>query len=131
MASRIGHRGLLLSCGAGLAFYPVLTALAPSVAWLLPAAVLWGFTVAGVDIGLFDMMLISSPAGRMPSFAALTNVLNNIALAIGPLLGAALAGLVGTRMALLVIGGLQLIATLGFLLLPSREQEKATAQRGA
>ena len=67
MASRIGHRGLLLMCGAGLAFYPVLTALAPSVAWLLPAAVLWGFTVSGVDIGLFDMMLISSPAGRMPS----------------------------------------------------------------
>ncbi|MCU0503302.1 MAG: MFS transporter [Anaerolineae bacterium] len=131
MASRIGHRGLLLSCGAGLAFYPVLTALAPSVEWLLPAAALWGFTVAGIDIGLFDMMLISSPAGRMPSFAAVTNVLNNIALAIGPLLGAALAGLVGTRSALLVIGGLQLIATLGYLLLPSREQEKAAAQRDA
>jgi MFS family permease len=131
MASRIGHRGLLLICGAGVAFYPALTALAPSVVWLLPAAVLWGFTVSGIDIGLFDMLLISSPAGRMPSFAALANVLNNVSLAIGPLLGAALAGLVGTRTALLVIGGLQLFATLGFLLLPNREQEKATAQRDA
>jgi hypothetical protein len=127
MASRVGHRGLLLTCGAGLAFYPALTALAPSVAWLLPAAVLWGFTVSGIDIGLFDMLLISAPAGRLPSFAALANVLNNIALAVGPLLGAALAGLVGARTALLVIGGLQLVATLGFLLLPNREQEKATA----
>jgi MFS family permease len=127
MASRIGHRGLLLTCGAGLAFYPALTALAPSVQWLLPAAVLWGFTASGIDIGLFDMLLISAPAGRLPSFAALSNVLNSIALAAGPLIGAALAGMVGTRAALLVIGGLQLFATLGFLLLPNREQEKATA----
>jgi hypothetical protein len=34
---------------------------------------------------------------------------------------------VGTRTALLFIGGLQLVATLGFLMLPNREQEKATA----
>ena len=86
-----------------------------------------GFTVSGIDIGLFDMLLISAPAGRLPSFAALANVLNNVALAAGPLLGAALAGMVGTRTALLIIGGLQLVATLGFLLLPNREQEKATA----
>jgi MFS family permease len=127
MANRIGHRGLLLTCGVIGALYPVTTAWAPSVEWLLPAAALWGITISGIDIGLFDMMLISAPAGRMPSFAALANVLNNIALAVGPLLGAGLAGLVGIQTALLVIGGLQLAATAGFLLLPNREQEKATA----
>jgi MFS family permease len=127
MANRIGHRVLLLACGIIGALYPVTTAWAPSVEWLLLAAAFWGITISGVDIGLFDMMLISAPADRMPSFAAFANVLNNIALAVGPLLGAGLAGLVGIRTALLVIGGLQLMATAGFLLLPNREQEKATA----
>jgi predicted MFS family arabinose efflux permease len=127
MANRIGHRGLLFACGMAGAFYPVLTALAPSVAWLLPAALLWGLTISGIDIGLFDMLLLSAPADRMPSFSALANVLNNVALAIGPLLGAALAGAVGLRGALLVIGGLQLLATAGFFLLPNRAQETAAA----
>jgi len=127
MANRIGHRALLLACGVISALYPVTTAWAPSVEWLLLAAAFWGITISGVDIGLFDMMLISAPADRMPSFAAFANVMNNIALAVGPLLGAGLAGLVGIRTALLVIGGLQLVATAGFLLLPNHEQEKATA----
>lgn len=126
LANRIGHRSLLFVCGIAGAFYPALTALAPTVEWLLPVALLWGLTISGIDIGLFDMLLISAPAGRMPSFSALANVLNNIALAIGPLLGAGLAGLVGIRTALLIIGGLQLAATAGFLLLPNREQERAT-----
>lgn len=127
MANRIGHRALLLICGLISALYPVTTAWAPSVEWLLLAAAFWGITISGVDIGLFDMMLISAPAGRMPSFAAFANVMNNIALAVGPLLGAGLAGLIGIRTALLLIGGLQLAATAGFLLLPNHEQEKATA----
>jgi hypothetical protein len=127
MANRVGHRTLLLVCGAGEALYPALTALAPSVEWLLPAAALWGFTVAGIDIGLFDMLLISAPPGRLPSFAAVAQMLNSVALAAGPLLGAALAGLIGMQTALLVIGALQLAGTAFFLLLPNREQEKAAA----
>lgn len=125
IANRIGHRSLLFVCGIAGASYPALTALAPSVEWLPPVAILWGLTISGVDIGLFDMLLLSAPAGRMPSFSALANVMTNIALAIGPLLGAGLAGLVGIRTALLIIGGLQLLATAGFLLLPNREQERA------
>lgn len=127
VATRIGHRNVLLLCGATGAFYPVLTALAPSVEWLLPAAALWGLTISGVDIGLFDMMLLSSPAGRLPSFAAMANMLSNIALAIGPLIGAGLAGVIGIREALLVVGGLQFAATAGFLLLPGLEEERAMA----
>ena len=127
VTSRIGHRWLLILCGLGLALYPILTAWAPSFQWLLPVAALWGFSVAGIDIGLFDMLLISAPAGRAPSFAAAANMLTSIALTIGPLLGAALAGVVGTRQALLICGGLQIIGTLFFLLLPNRDQEQAVA----
>ncbi len=127
MANRVGHRTLLLVCGAGVAMYPVLTALAPSVEWLLPAAAVWGFTAGGIDIGLFDMLLISSPPGRLPSFAALAQMLNSIVLAAGPLLGAALAGWIGTQTALLVIGALQLAGTAFFLLLPNRKQEQEAA----
>jgi MFS family permease len=127
MTSRIGHRTLLLVCAGSLALYPILTALAPSMSWLLPAAAVWGFTVAGVDIGLFDMLLATCPEGRQPTFAAAAQMFVSVAMTVGPMLGAALAGMTGTRSALLIIGGLQLLGAASFVLLPSREQERIGA----
>lgn len=123
VANRIGHRWLLRICGGALAFYPVLTALVPSVPWLLPAAVLWGFTVSGIDIGLFDMLLAVCPEGRQPRFAAAANTVMSVAITVGPILGAALAAAVTTRGALIISGALQLVGTAAFLLLPDREHE--------
>ncbi len=123
MANRIGHRRMLIICGAGQACYPVLTALAPDPVWLLPAAFVSGITAGGIDLGLFDMLLGACPEGRQPTFAAGSAVFTSIAVTIGPLLGAALAQSTSTRTALFFIGAAQAVATLGFLLLPSREQE--------
>jgi predicted MFS family arabinose efflux permease len=59
-------------------------------------------------------------------------VTTGLALTVGPLLGAVLARELGTRTALILIGGLQMAATAFFLLLPNREQEaKLYAQEPA
>ncbi len=121
VANRIGHRQLLLVCGATFALYPVVTALAPSVIWLLPAAVLWGFAVSGIDLGLFDMLLAVCPEGKQPRFAAAANTLSSIAITLGPILGAGLAEAITTRGALFVSGALQFAGTFAFLLLPKHE----------
>jgi MFS family permease len=123
LANRIGHRTVLLLSGAGLAFYPVLTALAPTPQWLLPGAVVWGLGVSGLDIGFFDMLLAVCPEGRQPRFSATANVFVSFVTALGPLLGAGLAHSLQIRTALYVIGGLQLLSTGFFFLLPNREQE--------
>jgi MFS family permease len=129
-ANHVGHRTLLLICGVGLGIYPVLTALAPTMEWLLPAALLWGFTIAGTDLGFFDMLLAACPDGRQPSFTAASNMLVSVATTVGPLLGAVLADGLGTRSALLVIGILQVASAAFFLLLPGREQEGLGAADG-
>jgi len=122
-AGKIGHRRMLIICGIGQAFYPILTALAPSMQWLLPAAVVWGLTIGGIELGLFDMLLAACPEGRQPSFAAAGSMTSSLGVMIGPLLGAALAGVAGITTALFAVGLLQMAATAGFLLLPSREEE--------
>ena len=123
MANRLGHRNMLLICGSLLGLYPVCTALVPTMQWLLPVAVLWGFTIGAVDIGLFDMLLAVCPEGRQPTFAATANMLISVVVFVAPFLGAALAEAVGVRAALLISGGLQVASAALFLLLPSREQE--------
>jgi MFS family permease len=127
VANRIGHRNLLLFCGGGQALYPALTALAPSVQWLLPAAVAWGFTAAGIDIGLFDMLLATCPEGKQPRFAAAANMFSSIAMSVGPLLGAVLSQGVGMRSALFLTAAMQLVGTASFMLLPNKQQEGLAA----
>ena len=95
----------------------------------IPAAIVWGFAAAGIDIGLFDMLLAACPEGRQPSYSATANMLISIAASIGPLLGAALALSLSTRTALFVIGGLQLASVAMFMLLPSRQQEGLTPEQ--
>ncbi len=118
VANRLGHRNLLLICCSSFGLYPVLTALAPSMEWLLPAAIVWGFTAGGLDIGLFDMLLAVCPDGRQPTFAAAAQMLVSVVAFVGPLIGAALADALTVRTALFLIGGLQIAAALLFFLLP-------------
>jgi MFS family permease len=123
MANRLGHRNMLLIGGYLLGFYPLLTSQAPSMEWLIPIAVIWGFNAAAIDIGFFDTLLAVCPEGRQPTFAAAANMLASIVAFVAPLIGAGLASLFEVRTTLLIIGIVQIASATLFLLLPSREQE--------
>lgn len=125
LAYRMGHRRLLVLTGALMGLYPIATGLAQSAQWLVPAAVIWGMSAAGIDIALVDILLVTSPEARKTSFVAIGNMLASAESFAGPLLGAALASLIGIQEALLVSGVL-IVASVGFfVLLPTREQEYA------
>lgn len=117
-ANRLGHRRVLYISTLGLAFYPILTGMLPSAIWMLPVALLWGLTAAGIDVALFDMMLGAVGQDREPLFAAFWSIEANLCIFIGPLVGAALANALNLQQALIIGGVLQLVTTLPFLMLP-------------
>lgn len=121
LAGRIGHRQVLMISASGLALYPIATALAPSAIWLLPVAIIWGLTVAGVDVGLFDMALASCPSERQPLFGALWSMVARVGMFAGPLIGAELSARTSLATALLVAGVAQLVAVAGFFALPAED----------
>lgn len=121
LANRIGHRQVLLLAAGGLAFYPAVTALSQSAAWIPPAAAIWGLTVAGLDVGLFDLMLLACPDHRNQRFVAVSNMVANLAMFIGPLLGVALSDATSLATALLVIAALQIVTMAPFLFLPRHD----------
>jgi MFS family permease len=114
-----------------IGLYGITTALSPSAEWLIPAAIIWGIFVAAIDIGIVDMLLLVCPPGRQPSFAAAANLLASIENFIGPLVGAALAQVIGVQMALITAGVLQILSGVFFMLLPSHAQEKQIHHAGA
>jgi MFS family permease len=117
-ANRLGHRQVLTLAALGLAAYPIMTALSPSPAWLFPAAAVWGLTAAGIDVGLFDMMLGSIPKQRQPLFAAVWSIVANAAIFVGPLIGAAIADHTSVYLALIICGVAQVVTTIPFAFLP-------------
>lgn len=119
VAGRWGHRRVLYAGAWGLAAYVLLTALSPSALWLLPAAVIWGITAPGVDLGLFDLMLASCPEERQPLFGAVWSMVASLAMFVGPLIGARLGEGLGLATALMVVAGLQVLATVPFVALPN------------
>ena len=117
-ANKIGHRQVLFLAALGSALYPIVTGLSPSAWWLLPAAAIWGLTAAGIDIGLFDMMLAYIPERRQPLFTAVWSMVANVAIFIGPQLGAILSDATSLSMALIIAGIAQMITTIPFIALP-------------
>jgi len=123
LASRRGHHRGLLACSVGLSFYPMLTGVIQSPLWLVPAALVWGFFSAGIDVSFFAGLRDSCPPNQRTSFAAANATFANLAAFVGPLVGAALADWIGLRPFFFVAGGFNLIGALLLYLLIIRRHE--------
>jgi hypothetical protein len=109
-----GPAFVLLVCSVGLGLYPLLAGLSQSVAPLLLFAAVGGFCAAGIDLVQFDLLLKTCPQRRSASYIALYRVAIYTATFVGPLLGTALAELIGLRGALFASAGLRLLGALLF-----------------
>ncbi len=105
-----GSRPVLLLTTLALAAYPALAAATHEV-WVLAAlAALAGIFQAGFDLVFFDELMKRIPAGQAPLFVSFDQSAQNLAAVAAPLLGTLLADRVGLGGALLVSGGLRLVA---------------------
>jgi MFS family permease len=114
VAERKGPRSVLLFGILGVSFYPLGTALSRSVTPLLLVAAISGISAPAWTLGLFNGLLEVAPAERRATHVAVFNTLMNVPGFIAPLLGTALAGLLGTRNALFVSAIVRIIAFLAF-----------------
>jgi len=122
LASRLGHRRVLLASAVLAGLYPICTGLAPAAIWLAPIAVIWGLGYSGIRIALFDMLILAVPAEMMPRLSSLYSLAERLSMFAGPLLGVALSQATSLRPALLWIGAIQLVAATAFFLLPRRQR---------
>ena len=125
VASRKGYRWVLLACGLGTALYPALTGAVPSPIWLIPAAMIWGFFAGGVDIALFEGLIDAIPVDQRVIYSAINTTFANLTVLIGPLLGIALAEIVGMRATLCVAGAVCLVGALLYYALAGARPARA------
>jgi MFS family permease len=107
--ARRGDRWLLLVTALGVTGYAGVTALVPSIGWMVPTSLFGGLMWAGCNLALFNVMLAVAPAERRPTYVALYTALMNVSAAAAPLLGTALSGWVGIRWAFVIATAVRLV----------------------
>lgn len=104
VVGRIGRESALAAGALGYACYPLLTPLAPSVAWLVPCAAIGGYFTATLSVTLFDNLVSVTPEADRTRYISAYNLTVNAALFIGPVIAALLARRIGPGSGLLVAG---------------------------
>ena len=117
LSRRRGAVLVLRLCSFGLGVYPILTGLTHSVPPLIFYAGLAGIFSAGIDLVLFDILLVTCPKRHAASYIAVYQMTTYVATFIAPLLGTFLAGTLGYGPALFAGGGLRFVGAALFVLL--------------
>ena len=115
IVAKRGNRWVLLVTAVGVAVYAFLTALVPSIGWMIPTSILGGFTWAGCNLALFNVMLHVCPAERRPTYVAMYTALMNVTAFAAPMLGAGLASWIGIHIAFVISAGVRFLGALFFL----------------
>jgi MFS family permease len=126
LSTRYGNHRVNIAVTAGLALYPLVTALSPSVEWILFVSFLGGIFSSGFALAFFNTLLETSPEQNRASFVAVYNILINIAAFIAPLLGTSLTAVFGIH-AILLLGAM--MRALGALLFWLERDHPAVATR--
>jgi MFS family permease len=113
--ARQGDRWVLIVAAFGISVYALVTALVPTIAWMIPTSILGGLSWAGCNLALFDVMLSVCPAERRASYVALYTAMLNVTAFAGPMVGAALSDWIGIRPAFVVAAGVRVVGALLFL----------------
>jgi MFS family permease len=125
LATRRGHRIVLLLSSAGAALYPLATAFVRDALWLIPVALIWGTFASGIDVSFFEALLRTCPSDRLQTFIGINGALANLVVFVAPLAGTLLADLIGIHLALILAAAISLIGTALFYSLSIAKEEPA------
>ena len=130
-SDQIGYRRVLLACTAlgAILYVPQFFVTTPWQLLILQGAV--GLTMSGVLASTSALLANLAPEGRQGAVYGVDASVVSAANAVGPMLGASVAAIVGLRAPfLLTAGGLALAAGLVWFLVPGRGQEKNSTAQG-
>lgn len=117
ISRRRGVRFALLLTTGGFSLYPILLALSTNVGIVILLSGLAGVFAAGIDLVFFDSLVSSYPAESSTLFVGWYQITVYVATFAAPLVGTALAQIIGIPGSLVLAGVVRLAGFLLFVLL--------------
>ena len=112
LAKRLQNRRLNVVGAVLLGVYPLLTAMSNGMTLLIVAGLLGGVTWAILSGSLYNRLLEVVPDNNRPAHLAIYNLILNVAMLSGTMLGPLMADVVGLREILYVAAALRIISGL-------------------
>jgi MFS family permease len=109
IATRRGNRFVLIVTTLAIAIPPALTALAPSVEWILLPSLAAGIIAPGFTIVIFNGLLEVCPEENRATFVGVFNALVNVAVFLAPILSTILTATFSVGALLIVSAILRVI----------------------
>jgi len=116
LISRYGLRRVLITSAMCYCSYPLILGLAWDATFFYLASLTSGFVWGIVNGCLLNYLMERVPANDRPAHMAWHNVVLNLGITVGALVGAGLAEIIGNRSALLVTASLRFLTAFGFLI---------------
>lgn len=110
LSARYGHRRVMVFGALIFIFYPLLLGLATDATLFWIASIFGGAAWAIVSAGMINRLMEVVPDDERPAYMALHNLVLNLGILSGSLLGPALGEWIGLREAILLGAGLRLLA---------------------
>lgn len=111
LTAREGNRRAMIATTAGLAAYPIMLALVPSIEWVLGVSFWGGIFSSGQALVFFNGLLEVCPEKHRATRIAIYNTLTNAAAFASPLISTALVDIFGIQSVLILGGGLRLLGS--------------------
>jgi MFS family permease len=110
LTRRFGHRGVFAIAALLYGAYPLLLGLAENNALFFAASILGGAITGVMGGAQVNRLMERIPNDDLPAHMALNNMVGNIALLVGSMLGPLLADALGLREAILISAALRVLA---------------------
>jgi MFS family permease len=107
--------------------YPILAGLIPSLNLILLVVALNGLISPGINLSHFNTLLKVTPEGNRPGYTALYMTIVNFGAFISPMIGVAIAAILGTGPTLVVCGILSVIGSTSFWFWPVKSPKPVLA----
>ncbi len=131
LSDAIGHRKVLLICGAGIGLTYIPQAFAHSALALGTARTMQGLFQGGISPSSSALLVNRASKERIGAALGLSTSASGVGFAIGPILGAALLALTSARVVFLVAGAAFLVMTFALGALDREPTKQRAVQAGA
>ncbi|MEE4194065.1 MAG: MFS transporter [Anaerolineae bacterium] len=124
VVNRLGAMKLLQYAALLRPLWPLSIALAPNLTWILVIHGIWGLIVPSIGLSSQSAFLQVLPADAREAGQALHSTVQNASMFVSPLLGVAIAEVIGIPTTLLIFAGVRLLGSFMWTINPIMDRKQ-------